>query len=190
MEETLSGKRLLLLEEQAVGDVMQFLTLLPKLIDEADHICLLLNPRLISIYKRSFSDYIQASRLSIASYDDVFSEKLAYSNFDIQSPIGSICRHRFVDINMYGQASPILKSDPNLTQQLRKKYLNKCGTDVEKVIGISWRGGGRPERIKQKSLDAEMFSDLLRDQPGVRFVSLQYGESKATVEKWQSVELT
>ena len=43
----------LLLEEQAIGDVMQFITLLPSLFNEAGHIGLLLNNRLLTIYRRS-----------------------------------------------------------------------------------------------------------------------------------------
>ena len=53
--ESLVGKRLLILDEQAIGDGMQFLTLVDTLISEASHIDLLLSDRLIPIYTRSFS---------------------------------------------------------------------------------------------------------------------------------------
>ena len=52
--ENLAGKNLLLLEEQAVGDVMQFLTLLPELIAEAAHVSVLVNNRLLPIYRRFY----------------------------------------------------------------------------------------------------------------------------------------
>ena len=41
------------------------------------------------------------------------------------------------------------------------------------------------DRIKQKSLNSELFASLLLDNPGIRFVSLQYGESRDTVKEWR-----
>ena len=57
--EKLSNKRLLLLEEQAIGDVMQFMTLVPDLLKEARHIGILINNRLVEVYRRSFAHLIQ-----------------------------------------------------------------------------------------------------------------------------------
>ena len=157
--EPLSGRSLLLLEEQAVGDVMQFLTLLPELLKEARHICLLLNPRLVPIYERSFFKYITSSQLSVCPYDSVYDNTLDAQQYDFQSPIGSIFRHRFVDIKLYGNYSPIITPDPNLLQKFRVKYLNYGGETVKKkIIGISWRGGGRPDRIRQKKIDADFLA--------------------------------
>ena len=52
------------------------------------------------------------------------------------------------------------------------------------MIGVSWRGGGKAGRIAQKSIPTGLFSSILKDIPNVRFVSLQYGESKPIVEEW------
>jgi len=182
--ESLSGKNLLLLEEQAVGDVMQFLTLLPYLIREAKHICILLNPRLIPIYKRSLSKYILNSDISLVTYEDVFSGSLSHADFHYQSPVGSVCRHRFTDISKYGSSGFRLLSNSELSFKLRERYIHHKSIKAKKIVGISWRGGGRADRIKQKSLSPELFSNLLKNNPGIRFVSLQYGESKNTVESW------
>ena len=48
--EKLYNKRLLLLEEQAIGDVMQFMTLIPDLLEEAHHVGVLINNRLVEVY--------------------------------------------------------------------------------------------------------------------------------------------
>ena len=63
--ENLAGKHLLLLEEQAVGDVIQFMTLLPNLIAEAAHVSVLVNNRLLPIYRRFYgSKSLRAMLLS------------------------------------------------------------------------------------------------------------------------------
>ena len=53
--ESLKNKRLLLLGEQGVGDVMMFATCIPKLIKEGAKITLIVTRRLEPIYKKSLS---------------------------------------------------------------------------------------------------------------------------------------
>ena len=65
--ESLTNKRLFLMEEQAIGDVMQFLTLLPTLLNEADFIGILISDRLIEMYTRSFTKWIDSQKLKIFS---------------------------------------------------------------------------------------------------------------------------
>ena len=89
--ESLLGKHLLLLEEQAVGDVMMFSTLLDSLIVESCSVSLFLSSRLIPIFRRSYSDELTAKKLFIYSKEDYNSGVLLPSLFDFQSPIGSVC---------------------------------------------------------------------------------------------------
>ena len=183
----LNSKSLLLLEEQAVGDVMQFLTLLPTLIEEAKHIGLLVNNRLYPIYNRSFAKFILSGKLSLWSFDDIRTKGLDPSSFDFQSPLGSICQYRFTHPGEYSPQSPILTIDSIVTQTLRQNYLNKSLSKTpKKLIGISWRGGGTSARIKQKSIDPDLFLKLLLSMPGYTFVNLQYGKTRIEVSDWQS----
>ena len=62
--QSLKNKSLLLLEEQAIGDVMMFLTVINSLLDEAGSIHLIIISRLYDIYKRSFSSSILAENCS------------------------------------------------------------------------------------------------------------------------------
>ena len=184
--EALADKRILLLEEQAIGDVMQFMTLLPSLIDEASHVSVLINNRLVKPYRRSLQKFISSGKLSICSFEDFKNGALESKSFDYQSPLGSICQHRFVDITKYGQSSPILIPNSSLVAVLRDKYLADSGKHpVSKIVGISWRGGGRADRIKQKSVQVDEFLSLLTGFTGIRFVSLQYGESQSIINQWK-----
>ena len=63
--------RILLLEEQAVGDVMMFLTMLPSILEKFASVGIFLTPRLKSIYKRSFRSYISSGKLSLYTKSDL-----------------------------------------------------------------------------------------------------------------------
>jgi hypothetical protein len=182
--ESLACKRLLLLEEQAIGDVMMFLTLVPSLLEEAEAIGLLLGDRLLPIYRRSLPALGFGDRLQIWSHADAKSGALSPAAYQLQCPIGSICQHRFTQVERYARHVPLLQAKPQRVEQLRREYLQH-GQPAERLIGISWLGGGKGARIKQKSIGPEQFAQLLQPIPGVRFVSLQYGQAAPTVEQWR-----
>ena len=172
--ESLASKSILLLEEQAIGDVMQFITLVPNIVRESKHVSLLISERLMDIYSRSLANYISEGVISIFSFKDVVKNDIESKSFDYQSPIGSICRYRFTDITLYGHNLPILVSDQSISGSLRSKYLAESSKKA--IVGISWRGGGRDDRIKQKSITPTVFSELISGFEDVLFVSLQYGD--------------
>ena len=177
--ESLAGKRLLLLSEQAIGDAMMFLTLAPTLLQEAAEIGVFLGSRLVPIYRRSFAESIR-----VWDQDDAKKGLLTADHYDLQCPLGSICQHRFSDPASYAPQVPILTPKASRTAKLRKAYL-ASGGPAQRLIGISWQGGGRPGRIEKKSTPVELFARLIAPLPGVRFVSLQYGNAAPTVQQWR-----
>ena len=119
--------------------------------------------------------------------NDYYEGKCLPHDFDFQSALGSICRFRYHHPDNFAPRVPFLLPDFKLVNRLREKYINDSGRPVKKLVGISWRGGGRSARIIQKSVNQKDFSSLLSDVPGVRFVSLQYGESLPVVMKWRDL---
>lgn len=182
--EPLNNKRLLILEEQAVGDVIQFLLLLPYLLTESSHIGIVINDRLYPIYKRTYNKYLKNGSLTLWSFEDIANNRLMPNGYDFQIPLGSICQHRISLLTKLHNQEHCLSVDIQKTNFLRNKYFD-VGASSKKLIGVSWRGGGQGDRIKQKSIKENEFALLLRDIPNTRFVSLQYGESESVVKKWQ-----
>ena len=180
--ENLQNKKLLVLEEQAVGDVMQFITLIPDLLSEASHITILMSDRLIPIYKRSFEESIENGLLSIVSFADIANNKVDPREFDYQTAIGSICAHRFLNVSDYSKYTPILKSNSTLTRQLRQDIEK---SSKKKIVGISWKGGGTPSRISEKSVTPESFISLFDGLDDFLLVDLQYGDTSKTIQQWQ-----
>ena len=171
--ESLQGKRLLLLGEQGIGDSMMFATLIPKLLKEGAQIALLPGDRLLSIYRRSLPD------TTVISTDELKRGDWKKSDFDLQSPLGSICQYRFHRLADYGPLSRFLKADPNQTAELRQRY-----SDGRPLIGISWQGGGKANRIALKSLKLKQLTPLLQ-RSDCRFVSLQYGDDGPHLKRYQ-----
>ena len=185
--ENLKNKRLFLMEEQAVGDVMQFLTLIPSLLDEAQSIGILISDRLFSIYERSFSHLITSKKVKLWSIKQVAEHSLIPANYDYQSPIGSICRYRFKKVVDFGlnlpNVVPPKALSASLSSELRKN-------NPKKVIGLSWRGGGTPDRINDKSIKPNEFSSIFKDMSDCVFVNLQYGDSTETISEWEKSGFT
>ena len=103
--EHLQGKKILLLEEQAIGDAMMFLSLISSLAQEAQHIGILLCDRLVPIYRRTMNACKSLANCTIYSHADYAKGVLQPHLFDLQSPIGSMCQYRFNDIQQYSPES-------------------------------------------------------------------------------------
>lgn len=170
------GVRLLLMAEQAVGDTMMFLQLLPQLLRRPISITLVVQPRLQPIYARSFPD------LRVLAHEEA-EHNLSADDLDLQCPVGSLPQHLLREWVQEGCHQTTLRCDEKQRRRLRRTY--RQGLDRNKpLIGISWSGGGRRDRIRLKSLDPGKFGDLLR-QIDARFVSLQYGDCSRQIASWQ-----
>lgn len=177
--ESLQGRRLLLLGEQAIGDSMMFLSLVPSLVGEAKEVGVFLGDRLLPIYRRCFGDAVK-----VWSQQDATEGRLRPDAYDLQSPLGSICQYRFTRPGAYAPRVPMLQPKAKRHDQLRREYLSH-GSAAERLIGVSWQGGGKPGRIEKKSLPLNLFEALIKPLPGVRFVSLQYGNVQSIIGRWR-----
>jgi len=175
--EALESKRLLILEEQAIGDVMMFMTLIPSLIEEALKIEVLISDRIYDLYKNGLSEYIKRGKLNLIRHRDITDHKVRPDRFDYQTPIGSICQYRFESIDCFGKHLPIIHADNDTRNRLRVQY---GASKKIRLIGISWRGGGA-DRMLQKSMTESEFSNIVKDIPGIKIICLQYGEVEESI---------
>jgi len=174
--EDLSDKHILLLEEQAVGDIMMFTTLIPQLALEAKEITMLVNCRLEVLYKRTFQ---HADNINIKTFIDLGKRDFVLSEYDYQSPIGTICRYRFTDLKLYASHKRLYRTDSSLKKTLKEEYLDN---QDKLLVGVSWRGGGTKERLLQKSLPLNLLVRAMKGYNKIRYVSLQYGDHSNDIE--------
>ena len=171
--ESLKNKSILLLGEQGIGDTMAFISLTKDIIKEARHVSFIVPHRLYEIYKRTLT--------SCSIYRDTDFKKKPEDpeKFDYQSPVGSIVQYKYKDLESFKGNNLILKSDKKITPTLRTKYLN--GQTNTPIIGISWQGGGKKERIDDKSIKLDYLIKCLSNY-NLKIVSLQYGDDSKVVK--------
>ena len=103
----------------------------------------------------------------------------------IVNPLSAPFQYLGNRIEDFAPATPVLKADEARVTAFKGAILTSNQRPLR--IGISWRGGGRSDRIKLKSMDAQMFAGLMRDRPDqVIFVDLQYGDVRSVNANWKS----
>jgi len=160
--EPLAGKSVLVWGEQGLGDEIMFASCLPDLLASGASCTLDCHPRLRALFERSFPQVrlpgdgfpIDVS-VSIASLPSMFRRQ----------------REAFPRHGGY------LRANPEDSAGWRDR-LAGLGTGLK--VGIAWRGGLLRTGRVQRSLDMEALLPLLRT-PGVRWISLQHGETAAEI---------
>jgi tetratricopeptide (TPR) repeat protein len=167
--EKLDAGRLLLWGEQGIGDEIQFAGLIPDAIRSGNCITLDCDARLKPLFARSFPEVevvsgcgpVEAQKAGIAAH----------------LPAGSLpgfCRR--TEAAFAATNSPYLKADPVERERFRKEY-----GDGRKLIGLAWYT--RNQRTgRKRSIDLKNFAPLFA-LPGIRWISLQYGDFDALEEQ-------
>jgi tetratricopeptide (TPR) repeat protein len=171
--ESLAGKRLLVWDEQGIGDQMLFAGLLPELQAQAGSCAVICEEKLASLFARSFP-----GMRVVAAKSDAHRALLSES-FDYQVPIASLGRFFRRTQADFPRHSGYLRADPRKVEAWKER-LRALGP--ERKIGISWRGGFVGTRRHLRSIDLEAWLPILKT-PGVEFVSLQYTDCAAEISE-------
>lgn len=156
------GGRLIVREEQGIGDAISFASILPDAMQD-NTITLECDKRLEGLFKRSFPD------LEVLGTK---SEKQATwakgREWDWHALIGSLA-HKYRRSPESFPGTPFLVADPERRAQWRVLLDRLPGLK----IGLAWTGG-LPNTFKdRRSLSLETLAPILKT-PGCAFVSLQY----------------
>ena len=130
--------------------------------------------RLHAIYERTYKECIVHSDKSVR--DKTLDENI----FDYQCALGSIPQYLYRDLHTFKSRKFQLSPNKKNSNSLREKYLKN--SDKEIIIGISWQGGGRKDRIKDKSIELGDLLVALKPYK-VKILSLQYGDDNKIVQK-------
>jgi tetratricopeptide (TPR) repeat protein len=157
--------------EQGIGDQILYSSLLYDAFKTQNHFYISLDPRLIPLYKRSFSHLDHVTFISIH-------ERLAESKYDFHLPIGNLgkfFRNSIEDFNSHPKA--YLKTDEIQVHALRSKIKK----NAQNICGISWMSKNI-DVGKEKSLSLTELLPIL-SIPNITFINLQYGDTKEEVGK-------
>jgi Tfp pilus assembly protein PilF len=165
---------ILVTAEQGIGDEIMFASCFPDLIKAARHVSIACEPRLASIFRRSFphaSVYTSQEADTSAWIKD---DKTPSS----QIPAGSLPGIYRNHIQDFPDHRGYLQADPEQTELWAQRYKQLAHA---MNVGISWRGG----HISQgdiRSTSLETWMPLLRT-PGVNFINLQYGDVQSEITR-------
>jgi tetratricopeptide (TPR) repeat protein len=161
-------KNILVWKEQGIGDEIMCSSLINDLAKHCNRIYLLVDIRLITLYKRSFSS-------NVILIDP--REPLDDLEYDAHIPIFSLPLHFKLDPNNYIDGKKFLYANKLTTDKMKKKIQNE---NHKKICGISWKSGSNTDG-NARTIDLLKFIKLL-DNGNLIFVNLQYGETAAEID--------
>lgn len=162
-----SEQKILIWADQGLGDQVFYSSIFNS-VDSKFDITVLIDKRLLSIFKRSFPD-----KKFIESFDDSNQEKFEKQLSLIS--LGSFFRN---DLNSFKSINKsFLKFDENKASEIKKKIKN----NGKIICGLSWRSVNKKSGHK-KSLELDMLLPILKMQ-NIYFVDLQYDDTKKETNK-------
>lgn len=185
----LAGRSLLIWREQGVGDEIAFASVYPDLIRSAGRVTLECDPRLLSLFTRSFPGAKVRADTSRNPAPDL-------ADIDLHAPAGDAASYLRRQVADFAAAPPAyLMADSRRAPRWRQR-LADLGPGAK--IGICWRSIRRSERRDLHYATPADLGSILR-LPGVHFVNLQYGTDAAEqaelarhgvpVTRWSDLDL-
>jgi len=164
----LEGRTLLVFGEQGLGDEIMFASCLPDVLAAAGQCVIECHPKLEGIFRRSFP----RAAVYAAAPPCADSDAARIGHIDFEVPIGSLPLYLRRSPAEFPRHAGYLEAEAGRVAAWRKR-LAALGPGVK--AGISWAGGTYRSRSPLRSIALEQWRPIL-ETPGVRFVSLQYGD--------------
>lgn len=168
--EPIEGHSLLICAEQGIGDQIMFASCVPDALQRAARCVIECEPRLVTLFERSFPDATVVSRFRAG--DRQWMSWLPA--LDVYVPIGSLPRYFRGRVTDFPPRRHYLVADAQ-----RRDYWRKCfdalGGGLK--VGISWRGGAKARAARLRSTTLPQWREILM-MPGVQFINVQYGECR------------
>lgn len=160
--EKLKSGRVLIWNEQGIGDEIMFAGLLPDVLRTGNGCIVDCDARLKPLLARSFRtvEVISSNGRSHPSKPD----------FCVHLPSGCLPGLFRTTQAAFGDTeSPYLAADPGEREKIRTRY---C--DGRRVVGLAWHTKSR-KTGRSRSIDLSLFAPLFT-RPDIQWVSLQYGD--------------
>jgi hypothetical protein len=163
-EESLSGKSILLLPEQGLGDIIQFCRYTKMISDQGARVVLCAPKQLLQLFKR------------LAGVDELIEFPGTYPSTDFYCPLLTLPLAFKTRLDNIPFRDSYLSADPGKADFWRLKMTGK-----RLKVGLVWNGGLRPDRPdlwmlnERRNISLKIISDSL-SAVDADFYSLQKGE--------------
>ncbi len=164
--------RLLVYSEQGIGDYVMYALLFKELRPLAKSITIEVNPRVASLFRRSFPDMqvIDRNALPVDWNPAAYAAKVSMGDLPLRLK---------VDIENMPNREGYLIPEPSLALLLREKYQSMF--PGKRLIGVSWRSGNR-DSATVRSIDITLLKPIF-ETPDCAFISLQYGDIERDLDR-------
>jgi tetratricopeptide (TPR) repeat protein len=156
--EDLSGRTILLIAEQGMGDTLQFIRYAPLVKQRVGKVVMVCPDPLVRLLART------------PGVDQVVARGSALPEFDVYAPLLDLPAILGTTLETIPAEIPYLFADPEEVDRRR----HELGPDPAFRIGIAWQGNPRYPLDRKRSFPLARFAPLAR-RPGVRLISLQNG---------------
>ena len=176
--EDLTDKTVLATREQGVGDELLFASCLPELIRDAGEVYISCEPRLETLYRRSFPDATIVAH-PMPSFSPWVNRPDEAPKLDYEVFVGSLPRYYRPSLEAFPKDSTILVPDPGQVAHWRDRLAEHGGA---LRVGLSWRS---LLNVNSRTLHYAMVDELmpLFDVDGAVFVNLQPGWSEEELDE-------
>jgi tetratricopeptide (TPR) repeat protein len=186
-ESDLSGKSLLLIGEQGLGDEVMFANEVPDVLaalGPKGRLSLALEPRLIPLFRRSFPTVGLSAHASykIDGHQLLVAPDVDESTIDLWAPLASPLRRFRSSIEAFPPHQGYLNADAGRIEHWRRALAELPG----RKVGILWKSLKLDGSRLREFSPFEQWRPVL-NVPGVSFVSLQYGECDAELDHARAV---
>ena len=170
--DALTGKTILVLPEQGLGDELLFASCLPNLVAISGHCVVECDPRLVSLYARSFPTAFVWPSDSLPSPPGRGAEG---EGPDFQVRIGDLPRYLRPTLEQFPDSPGYLIPDPVRLTAWQER-LTALG--IGPKVGITWRSGLLKAARRRHYTELNQWASVLA-VPGIIFVNLQYDDCAA-----------
>ena len=160
--------KLLILNEQGIGDQILYLSLLDEIQNSNMQITVLIIDKLCNVFQKSFKNINFIPTAKEFSFDEF--SNIDFDFYVFMGDLGKFLRNSLDEFK--NQPSHYLVSDESRTQNFKNYfYKNKTKT---KICGLSWKSQSKYVG-EAKSIELKDFFNIL-NIPELTFLNLQYGD--------------
>ncbi len=184
--EDITGKKLLLIGEQGLGDEILFASMLndvTKLVGPDGKIGVAVEPRLVELFKRSFPHievFSHKTGVIAGIKKRAVIEQKDIENYDVWAALGAPLKHLRNDLSNFTQPSDgFLKPDADRVA-FWKAELEKL--PAGRKAGILWKSGIMDIKRGRNFAGFDAWKPVL-ETPGITWINLQYGDAEADLTR-------
>lgn len=164
--EDLSNKKLLLHQEQGLGDTLQMLRYIPLLQKKNAQLSILLDPPLINLVKENYPDVVICQNIQ------------SLPDYDSHCPMMSLPLHFSTQLDNIPSEKSYLKVDESRLQH----WSEKIGTTKRLRVGLAWSGSRQHINDRQRSLAFDQLKPLLAMNAEFHSLQKEYREDRSNLE--------